>query len=130
MRTLALVLTASLLVGGSAVTAKRALNLVPEATPTGKPVSCITLPIQESRVRSDRVIDFRSSGRKWYRNELPYSCPSLKSEERFSYSTSLSQLCSVDIIYMLHQYGSSLERGAGCGLGKFQPVDIVKKPKL
>jgi hypothetical protein len=128
MRALALVLTTSLLIGGSAVTAKRDRNAIPEATPTGKAVSCISLPIQESRVRSDKVIDFRSSGRKWYRNELPHSCPSLRSEERFSYETSLSQLCSTDIIHVLYSTGGSLDRGAACGLGKFQPVEIVKKP--
>jgi hypothetical protein len=126
MRTLAMIVTASLLVGGSAATAKRDRNFVPEAQPTGNAVSCIHLPISESRVRSDRIIDFRGTGRKWYRNELPHSCPSLKMEERFSYSTSLSQLCSTDIIYVLHSYGAGLHRGAGCGLGKFQPVEISK----
>ncbi len=129
MRAFALVVTASLLAGGSAAPARRDLNAVPEAILTGKAVSCIQLPIQESRVRSDKIIDFRSYGRKWYRNELPLSCPSLRSEERFSYHTSLSQLCSVDIIHVLHSYGGQLSEGAACGLGKFQPIEIVKKPK-
>jgi hypothetical protein len=126
MRTLAFVVTASLLASGSAVTAKRDRNLIPEARPTGTALSCIHLPLDESRVRSDKIIDFRARDRKWYRNELPYSCPSLRSEERFSFSTSQSQLCSLDIIHVLHSYGGGLTEGAGCGLGKFQPVDLVK----
>ena len=46
-------------------------------------------------------------------------------EERFSYRTSLNQLCSVDIVRVLHDQGGSLYEGAGCGLGKFQMVEKV-----
>ena len=100
---------------------------VPVAVETGKPVSCLQLSnIRESRVRSDSVIDFRTNGNKWYRNTLSNSCPSLGFEERFLYKTSISQLCSVDIIRVLHDYGGRLQEGAGCGLGKFQPVELVK----
>ena len=130
MRTLALIITTSLLAGGSAATAKRDRNMVPDAVETGQPVSCIHLQnIRESRVRSDRVIDFRTGANKWYRNTLPHSCPSLGFEERFLYKTSLSQLCSVDTITVLHSYGNGLDRGASCGLGKFQPVQISKAVK-
>ena len=130
MRTLALVISLSLVAGGSVAVAKRGPKLVPEAVSTGAPVSCLNLQsIRESRVRSDQVIDFRTNGNKWYRNTLPHSCPSLGFEERYSYATSLSQLCSVDIITVLHSYGGGLSRGAGCGLGKFQPVDLPKVAK-
>ncbi len=130
MRSIALVMTATLLLGGSAVTAKRDFNKVPDAVDVGAPVSCIQLQsIRESRVRSDSVIDFRTNGNKWYRNTLPHSCPSLGFEERFLYKTSLSQLCSVDIITVLHSYGGGLDQGASCGLGKFQPVNISKAAK-
>lgn len=129
MRKLGVLIAASIIVGGGGMAlAKRDRNLVPEATAVGAAQSCIPIvSIRESRVRSDKVIDFRVSGKKWMRNELPYSCPSLRLEERFSYSTSLSQLCSTDIIHVLHSYGGTLQRGAGCGLGKFQPVEIAKK---
>ncbi len=128
MRNLALIMTASLLVGGGAATAKSGRNVVPEAKPIGAPVNCINLQsIRESRVRSDKIIDFRATGNKWYRNELPNSCPSLKFEERFSYETSLNQLCNVDIINVLQSYGGHLQRGPSCGLGKFQPVELAKK---
>jgi hypothetical protein len=64
---------------------------------------------------------------KVYRNTLPYSCPQLGFEERFLYKTSLSQLCSTDIITVLTSGGPDLSRGASCGLGQFQPVELVKK---
>ena len=59
-----------------------------------------------------------------YRNILPNSCPSLGFEQRFSYVTSLSELCSTDIITVL--YTSPVMRGASCGLGQFQPVTLSK----
>ncbi len=129
MRTLALILTASMLAdGGSAAIASRDRHQIPTATPIGQPVNCIALnSIQETRVRSDNVIDFRSHGKKWYRNTLPYSCPSLGFEERFMYKTSLNELCSVDIITVLYSGGHGLDRGASCGLGKFQPVEIIEQ---
>ena len=98
---------------------------VPAATPVGAPVNCISLPIRESRVRDDRTIDFFSRG-KVYRNVLPYSCPGLGTERAFSYATSQSQLCSVDIITVLQRAGGSFMRGASCGLGTFQPVTGMK----
>lgn len=125
MRKLTLILVTSMLIGGAAIARDRS---IPAATPTGEAKSCLSLSsIRESRVRSDKVIDFRTNGNKWYRNELPNSCPSLGFEERFLYRTSQSELCSVDIITVLHSYGNGLDRGASCGLGKFQPVEIAKK---
>ncbi len=99
---------------------------VPEATPDGKPVDCITLrQIRQSPVRSDQVIDFVGSGGRVYRNILPQSCPSLGFEKRFSLRTSISQLCSTDVITVLRT-GPGIQSGPSCGLGKFQPVKIVK----
>jgi hypothetical protein len=129
MRTLAFVITASLLASGSAALAKRDRNPIPAATETGPAVSCISLnTIRETRVRNDSVIDFRTSAKKWYRNTLPHSCPSLGFEERFLYKTSLNQLCSVDVITVLRSGGmGGLDQGPSCGLGKFQPVEISQK---
>lgn len=101
---------------------------VPQATPAGKPVNCITIrDIRESRVRSDSVIDFYGPGKRVYRNVLPGGgCPALGFERRFSYRTSISQLCSVDIITVLQSGGpNNLMPGASCGLGKFQPVTLA-----
>jgi hypothetical protein len=98
----------------------------PAAREIGAPVNCINLSsIRESRVRSDRVIDFRTNGRKWYRNTLPNRCPSLGFEQRFGYKTSLNQLCSVDVITVLQS--TPAMSGPSCGLGKFQPIELIGK---
>lgn len=92
----------------------------------GKPVNCVQLTqIRSTKVVDNSTIDFKMAGGKTYRNSLPYSCPGLKSEDRFSYKTSLSQLCNVDIVRVLHDYGGRLQEGAGRGLGKFQPVEKI-----
>ena len=101
---------------------------VPAAAPSGKPVDCLpTYQIRQSRVRSDSVIDFELRNGKTYRNTLPQSCPRLGFEERFSYQTTINQLCSTDIITVLSVAVPSA--GASCGLGKFQPVTIAKKAR-
>jgi len=103
---------------------------IPEAVPNGKALRCIAISqIRESRVRSDQIIDFRVGGRQWYRNTLPQKCSSLGFEQRFSYQTSLSQLCSVDIISVLQDLGGRLSEGASCSLGPFQPVALSKPKK-
>jgi hypothetical protein len=92
----------------------------------GEPVNCVHLrSIQSTKVIDNSTIDFKMTGGKTYRNSLPYSCSGLKSEESFSYRTSLSQLCNVDTIRVLHNYGGGLHEGAGCGLGKFQPIEKI-----
>lgn len=115
---------ATLTLAGPA-TAKR--DAVPEARPVGAPVSCIPLSqIRNSRVRSDKVIDFVMKGRnRVYRNQLPYECSSLGFEERFAYKTSINQLCSSDIITVLRS--PPTVQGPSCGLGKFVPVELADK---
>jgi len=100
---------------------------VPAATPTGPAVSCIPLAqIRESRVRDDWTIDFRMNGNQWYRNTLPNRCSSLGFQRAFSYSTSLSQLCNVDIITVFNNGGGPQGPMGSCGLGQFQPVTLAK----
>ncbi len=112
---------------GLAVGYARDIKPLPLVTTIGAPVSCVnTYNIRSTRVIDDQTIDFEMAGRKLYRNTLPYSCPSLKSEERFSYKPTGSQLCSVDTIRVLNSYGGRLQEGAGCGLGKFQQIEKVK----
>jgi hypothetical protein len=103
----------------------------PQAPP--KSVSCISLrDIDSTEVKSSSLIIFKMRGRKYYKNELAYSCPSLNFEKAFSMHTSSSQLCSLDIIRVLHTAGGHVEEGAGCGLGKFveyTPPPKTEKPK-
>ena len=98
---------------------------VPAATPTGPAVDCVNLSqVRETHVRSDSVIDFEMNNRKVLRNTLPNACPGLGFEERFAYSVTGNQLCSVDTITVLQSGG--IGPGPRCGLGKFQPVTIAK----
>ena len=93
------------------------------------PSSCVELSrIRETRVVDDRTIDFVMNDRQVLRNTLPFSCPQLGFERAFTYSTSLSRLCSVDIITVLVQ-GGGIRRGASCGLGSFVPYTPVPGAK-
>lgn len=86
----------------------------------GEPVNCIqTSRIQNTVVHDDYTIDFEMAGDTVYRNTLPNRCFSLGFEERFAHQSTTGQLCSVDIITVLHSDGV---RGASCGLGPFLPV--------
>ncbi|QNE30586.1 hypothetical protein F1C10_00330 [Sphingomonas sp. NBWT7] len=105
--------------------AARDRNAIPAATPVGKPQNCIPIrSIRESLVRSDRIIDFRMNGNRYYRVTLDRGCPQLGFERRFSYSTSLSQLCAQDIITVLQT--TPVMAGPSCGLAPFQPVMLAK----
>jgi len=104
-----------------------ALAQVPLATPAGAPVRCLPVrSIRQTVVRDDRTIDFFMAARgQVYRNVLPAACPELGFERAFSYETSLSVLCDVDIVTVFRQ-GGPLRRGASCGLGPFQPVTLAR----
>jgi len=98
----------------------------PAAEVIGEARDCLGLTqFNNTRIRDDRTIDFIGSGDKVWRVTLPNTCPGLRSDDAFTYETSLTQLCRLDIIYPLRRYGSSLERGPGCGMGSFVPVKLV-----
>ena len=104
--------------------AKPAVAAVPAAVvpASGKQENCVPLQnIREALVRDDKTIDFILRDGRTLRNSLPYACSGLGFEKAFSYATSLSQLCSVDIITVIKQ-GGGIRSGASCGLGKFAPV--------
>ncbi len=99
----------------------------PPVKVVGEERSCIMRSqIRNSRVRSDQVIDFEMRGGKVYRSVLPNKCPRLGFEEAFSYNTSINQLCNTEIIYVIQNFGGQIQRGAGCGLGRFVPVEYVE----
>ena len=128
MRASPFLIVFALLATSGTVSAKRDRQAVPPATPAGEAVSCVPLQnIRSTRVHGDQVIDFHMSGGKVYRNTLPYACSSLGFEERFSYKTSINQLCSSDIITVI-QTPVSIQ-GPSCGLGRFQPVTLIKPAK-
>jgi hypothetical protein len=109
---------AALVVAGPLTAAEPA----PPPVATGPAVNCILIQnINSTNVVDGSTIDFKMKGGTTYRNTLPNSCPMLGFERAFSYATSQSQLCSVDIITVFIQ-GNPTLRGASCGLGKFTPI--------
>ncbi|WP_114953851.1 hypothetical protein [Sphingosinicella terrae] len=96
-----------------------------EARPVGEAQDCVQINrIRTTRVRDAQTIDFEMIDGSILRNRLPFACPGLRFEERFSYRTSLPRLCSVDTITVLQSDG---RRGASCGLGQFQPVELPRR---
>lgn len=130
MKTKTLLVIAPLALGAlsacqSEMDRQRPLTKAPAATVVGPAEDCIPLAsLSSSRVHDDYTIDFKV-GSRTYRNTLPNKCPSLGFEKAFTYSTSLTRLCSTDIIYVLRQGAGQLDRGAGCGLGRFVPVELT-----
>lgn len=109
---------------------KSRASKIPEAKLAGEPVDCVTThQIRNTIVRDNRTIDFEMRGGQVYRNTLPYSCSRLGVERAFSYRPTGSRLCSVDTIRVLDTTGFGVREGVGCGLGEFQPVELVKPAK-
>jgi hypothetical protein len=99
----------------------------PEVKVVGEARTCINRSqIRNTVVRSDRVIDFEMQGGRVFRNTLTSNCPGLGMERAITYSTSINQLCSPQIVFVLRNIGGRPERGAGCSLGKFVPVEYVR----
>lgn len=92
---------------------------------------CVSLVrIDRTFVLNDSNILFYLRGRKVYINKLPRRCPGLRRADSFMYKTSLSQLCSFDVITALDSIGFGFTRGASCGLGKFYPIDLERAKEL
>jgi hypothetical protein len=84
---------------------------------------CISLNrISRTEVLDDHNILFYMRGGKIYRNQLPHRCPGLRRQQPFMYRTSLSQLCDLDVVTVLHDHSFGFTPGASCGLGRFYPI--------
>ena len=130
MRKMLLIIPAIALLSGGGAVALSSSKAPAPVRAVGEPRICVTISqIRSTKVVENSTIDFRMVGGKTYRNALPQSCPGLKFEDRFSYRTSLNQLCSVDIVRVLHDQGGRLYEGAGCGLGKFQMIEKIAQPR-
>lgn len=100
---------------------------IPLARPNGPLRNCVSLSeLRESQVRDDWTIDFHAGGRQWYRVTLPQRCNGLSTYRAFKYETSLSELCSTDIITVMEFGGPGGGPRGSCGMGQFQPVEIGK----
>lgn len=99
----------------------------PAVRVVGEAESCINRSrIRHTLIRSDQVIDFEMSGGKVYRNVLTRPCPRLGFEQAITYDSSIDQFCRPELIYVLDRVGGGLQRGAGCGLGDFVPVEYLE----
>lgn len=111
-----------------AARAEAEARAVPAATALGGGQNCIARSqVRQSVVRSDRVIDFEMNGGKVYRSTLPQRCPGLGWDRAITYETSIDQLCTQQIVYSLTNIGGVPQRGAGCSLGEFVPIEYVRE---
>ena len=83
--------------------------------------------IDTRRISNTRIVDkqnilFYMRGGDIYHNELPRSCFGLRPGKTISYRTSLSRLCSNELITLLDTFGMGMSRGPSCAIGKFRPV--------
>ena len=83
--------------------------------------------IRVNSIRSTEIVDdlnilFHMRGGKIYSNRLPRRCNGLKTEGRFSYKTTSSQLCDIDGITVLYNHGVGITPGVSCRLGRFVPI--------
>lgn len=106
---------------------KRLAKIEAKYQPTGVVKSCIRIrSLGRSSVIDDQTIFFEGRGRKAYFNRLPRKCSRLVAEERFSYSTTIGQLCKHEIITILDSMGSAWN---SCGLGEFEEWEKIPKEK-
>jgi hypothetical protein len=90
----------------------------------GKPQSCLTTrQIEDINAVSDRVVLFHLKNGRTYRNDLPAACPqATRSGTAFSYRTTVSRLCAVDVL-QIAEPASGFAYG-GCPLGEFTPYEL------
>ena len=94
----------------------------PPVTVLGEAQSCVNRSqIRQTVVRSDRVIDFEMNGGKVFRNTLTQNCPGLGMDRAISYETSVDQLCSPQIVYVLQNFGGRPQRGASTAQPQLPP---------
>jgi hypothetical protein len=87
------------------------------------PQDCVIVQrIDQTDALDDQTIIFRMRGDRVYRNTLPNKCPGLQRENRISWATSTSRLCSIDMITVLEDYGVGFRPGFTCRLGQFVPL--------
>lgn len=98
---------------------------------TGEPERCLGITrIRDTSILDERNILFYTSGKRVYLNDLPRPCPGLRRHDTLKYSTSLHELCSVDMFTVLHDTGSGFMPGVSCGFGQFYPISQEDAEKL
>jgi hypothetical protein len=95
------------------------------------PRDCVIVStIRQTDAIDDQNIIFRMRGNRVYRNHLPRTCPGLQRENRISFRTTTSRLCSIDTITVLEQIGVEFRPGFTCRLGEFVPLSPAEVEEL
>jgi hypothetical protein len=96
------------------------------------PRKCIsTSRIRNTDIIDDQTIVFHLRGnREIYRSYLARTCPGLERNDRFSYRTTSGQLCDVDTITVLEQFGTRFNPSFTCRLGEFVPITPEEAEQL
>ena len=103
---------------------KRLADIMAKYEKTGEIKQCVNLRrLRESRVIDEHTIFFRGIGKTGYLNRFNGKCAGLVREERFSYSTTINQLCRGEILTVLDSFGRSW---GSCAIGEFE--ELTKKP--
>jgi hypothetical protein len=71
---------------------------------------------------NDRTLLFEMRAGSSYRNDLPRNCPGLDERDTLMYRSTVGQLCNIDIITVLDDWGFGFAPGVSCSLGMFHPV--------
>jgi hypothetical protein len=79
--------------------------------------------IDHTEVIDNRTIAFYLRGGDILLNRLSRACSGLEDEQRFSHRTTGNQLCSADLITVLHSFAGGLTPGASCPLTMFEPTN-------
>lgn len=78
--------------------------------------------IESIEIVNDRTLVFEMRAGSSYRNDLPRSCPGLDDNDTLMYRSSVGQLCNIDIVTVLDDWGFGFSPGVSCSLGMFHPV--------
>lgn len=93
---------------------------------TGKPVSCIQNLNVNTTPAGDKVLMFRTSANRWYRNELRGACPNMNGLNRvLVFRQAQSRYCEMDQFDVVEPQGAGMVL-ASCTLGMFTPVEVPK----
>lgn len=97
----------------------------------GAPVNCISLMrIDHTQVVDDKTILFFMKDRRVYKNAMQNACPGLRENKPFMYRVMLNQLCNVDTVTVLEDWGFGYAPGATCLLEKFEPISDEEAAEL
>ena len=119
----------TLMLAASLAAAALPAPAVAAPAPAGETRACLLIQtIRQTRVVNDQMVEFITRDGTLWQNKLPNRCPGLGFERAFSYSTSIPQLCDVDVITVFQQ-SAGTRAAARCGLGKFVSAGPARTPK-